>query len=132
MYFGASCKRKEFKHKQKKTRRLAKRKTRKRRKKDNCNEITNRNNNNENRDNNNITNVYILGDSMSKKLNRYLLTKKIRHKHLVKVRSFSGEKTSCMTDHVKPTLPGSYCSTCRHKGFKNRKYSQSNCESYNR
>ena len=29
---------------------------------------------------------------------------KIRHKHLVKVRSFSGAKISCMTDHVKPTL----------------------------
>ena len=37
-------------------------------------------------------NVYILGDSMVKKLNGYLLTRKIRHKHLVKVRSFSGAK----------------------------------------
>ena len=41
---------------------------------------------------------------MVKKLNGYLLPRKIRHKHLVKVRSFSGAKISCMTDHVKPTL----------------------------
>ena len=32
------------------------------------------------------------------------LTRKIKHKHLVKLRSFSGAKISCMTDHVKPTL----------------------------
>ena len=37
-------------------------------------------------------------------MNGYLLTRKIKHKHLVKVRSFSGAKISCMTDHVKPTL----------------------------
>ena len=49
-------------------------------------------------------NVYILGDSMVKKLNGDLLTRKIRHKHLVKVRSFSGAKISCMTNHVKPAL----------------------------
>ena len=41
---------------------------------------------------------------MVRKLNGYLLTRKIKHKHLVKVRSFSGAKISCMTDHVKPTL----------------------------
>ena len=41
---------------------------------------------------------------MVKKLNGYLLTRKIKHKHLVKVCSFSGPKISCMTDHVKPTL----------------------------
>ena len=41
---------------------------------------------------------------MVKKMNGYRLTRKIKHKHLVKVRSFSGAKISCMTDHVKPTL----------------------------
>ena len=41
---------------------------------------------------------------MVKKLNGYLLTRKIKHKHLVKVRSFSRAKINCMTDHVKPTL----------------------------
>ena len=59
---------------------------------------------NENRNNKIKTNFYILGDSIVKKLNGYLLTRKIKHKHLAKVRSFSGSKISCMTDHVKPTL----------------------------
>ena len=79
-----------------------KRKNRKKKKEDNYKETTNRNN--ENRNNKNKTNVYILCDSIVKKLNGYLQTRKIKHKHLVKVRSFSGAKISCMTDHVKPTL----------------------------
>ena len=41
---------------------------------------------------------------MIKKLNGYFLTKKVRHKYLIKVRSFSGAKVRCMVDHVKPTL----------------------------
>ena len=41
---------------------------------------------------------------MVKKLNRYLLTKKIRHKFLSKVCPFSSAKVSCMVDHVKPTI----------------------------
>ena len=41
---------------------------------------------------------------MVKKMNGYRLTRKIKHKHLVKARSFSGAKISCMADHVKPTL----------------------------
>ena len=41
---------------------------------------------------------------MIKKLNGYFLTKNVRHKYLIKVRSFSGAKVSCMVDHVKPTL----------------------------
>ena len=62
-------------------------------------------------DNNNITSpsksketVFILGDSMVKKVNGFHLTKHIRHKYLVKVRSFSSAKTRCMHDHVKPTM----------------------------
>ena len=51
-----------------------------------------------------IKNVYILGDSIVKKLNGYLLTKNIRHKHLIKVRLFPGAKINCMTDHVEPNL----------------------------
>ena len=81
-----------------------KKKNQKKKKEDNCNGITNRNNSNGKRNDKNKANFYILSDSMTKKLNGYLLTKKIRHKHLVKVRSFSGAKISCMTDHVKPTL----------------------------
>ena len=41
---------------------------------------------------------------MVKKLNGYLLTKKVRHKFLVKVRLFSGAKVNCMVDHVNPTI----------------------------
>ena len=41
---------------------------------------------------------------MVKKLNGYLLTKKVRHKFLVKVRPFTGAKVSCMVDHVKPAI----------------------------
>ena len=39
-----------------------------------------------------------------KKLNGYLLTKKIKHKVVVKVRTFTTAKVSCMQDHVKPTI----------------------------
>ena len=48
--------------------------------------------------------VYILGDSMIKKLNYYFLTKKVRQKYLIKVQAFSGTKIGRMADHVKPTL----------------------------
>ena len=48
--------------------------------------------------------VYNLGDSMIKILNAYFLTKKVRHKYLIPVRSFSGGKVSCMVDRVKSTL----------------------------
>ena len=41
---------------------------------------------------------------MIKKLNDYFLTKKVRHKYLIKIRSFSGPKINYMVDHVKPTL----------------------------
>lgn len=41
---------------------------------DSRNKTTNRNNNNDNRDNQNKTNVYILCDSMVKKLSGYFLT----------------------------------------------------------
>ena len=43
---------------------------------------------------------------MVKKLNGYLLTKKVSHKFLVKIRPFSDVKVSCMVDHVKPTIRG--------------------------
>ena len=41
---------------------------------------------------------------MVKKLKVHLLTKKVKHEFLVKVRPFSGAKVSCMVDHVKPTI----------------------------
>ena len=61
-------------------------KKQKKKKEDNYKETTNRNNSNENRSNKNKTNAYILGGSMVKKLNGYLLTRKIKHKHLVEMR----------------------------------------------
>ena len=48
--------------------------------------------------------VFILGDSMVKKLNGFLLTRKLKHKCLVKVGPFSSAKVRCMHDHVKPTV----------------------------
>ena len=48
--------------------------------------------------------VFLLGDSMVKKVNGFLLTRSTNHKYLVKVRSFSSARVSCMNDHVKPTL----------------------------
>ena len=41
---------------------------------------------------------------MIKKLNDYPLTKKVKDKFLVKVRSFSGSKVISIVDHVKPTI----------------------------
>ena len=41
---------------------------------------------------------------MVKKLNGYFLTKNVKHKYLIKVRSFSGAKISSMVDHVKQTI----------------------------
>ena len=69
------------------------------------------NNNTKHNDNNNINSnsihhnstasppksketVFILGDSMVKKINGFYLTKNVKHKHLVKVRPFSSAKTS--------------------------------------
>ena len=48
--------------------------------------------------------VLILGDSMVKKLNGFLLTRKLKHKCLVKVRPFNSAKVRCMHDHMKPTV----------------------------
>ena len=48
--------------------------------------------------------VFILGDSMVKKVTGFYLTKDIKHKFLAKVRSFSSAKTRCMYDHAKPTI----------------------------
>ena len=45
-----------------------------------------------------------MGDSIVKKLNGYLLTKKIKHKGIVKARSFTTAKVSFMQDYVKPTI----------------------------
>ena len=41
---------------------------------------------------------------MVKKLNGFLLTRKLNHKRLVKVRPFNLAKVRCMHDHAKPTV----------------------------
>ena len=41
---------------------------------------------------------------MVKKLNGFLLTRKLKPKCLVKVRPFSSAKVRCMHNHVKPTI----------------------------
>ena len=88
-----------------------KRKTKKPKDNPNSNNDSNNNNNNppnnenHSRQVNNARNtVFILGDSIVKNVNGYLLTKKLQHKKLIKVRSSSGAKVSCMSDHVKPTI----------------------------
>ena len=43
-------------------------------------------------------------DSMAKKLNGYIFTKKVKHKGIVKVRPLTTAKVSCMQDHVKRTI----------------------------
>ena len=48
--------------------------------------------------------VFIVGDSMIKKIDGYLLTKSISHKFLVNVRPFTTAKTIDMYDHLIPTL----------------------------
>ena len=48
--------------------------------------------------------VVIVGDSIIKKIDGYLLTKSINYKFLVKVRPFTTAKTIDLYDHLKPTL----------------------------
>ena len=47
--------------------------------------------------------AFIVGDSMIKKTDGYLLTGSINHKYIVKKRSFVTAKTDDMYDHIKPT-----------------------------
>ena len=48
--------------------------------------------------------IFIMGYSMMKKSNGYLLAKKNKHTGTVRVRSFTTANASCMQDHVKPTI----------------------------
>ena len=47
--------------------------------------------------------VFIVGDSMVKKVDGYLLTSSLKHQYLVKARPFSTAKTIDMYDYIKPT-----------------------------
>ena len=37
-------------------------------------------------------------------MNRYLLTKQVKHKGIVRERPFTTANVSCMKDHIKPTI----------------------------
>ena len=47
--------------------------------------------------------AFIIGDSMIKKIDGYLLTSSVNHKYIVKVRPFLSAKTVDMVDYIKPT-----------------------------
>ena len=49
------------------------------------------------------TSVFIVGDSMIKKVDGYLLTSSLKHQYLVKTRSLSTTKTIDMYDYIKTT-----------------------------
>ena len=95
--------------------------TRRKKKKKNSEELDNCNNNNNNKhdknsnhdktDNDKSTSssnsketVFILGNSIVKKVNGFYPTKNIKYKILVKVTPFSSAKIRCMYDHAKPTI----------------------------
>ena len=49
------------------------------------------------------TSVFIVGDSMIKKVDGCLLTSSLKHQYVVKTRTFSTAKTIDMYDYIKPT-----------------------------
>ena len=78
----------------------------------NTNSISNNNNNGNSKENNisssNINSktrktAFIIGDSMVKKIDGYLLTSSINYRYIVKVRPFLSAKTIDMVDYIKPT-----------------------------
>ena len=47
--------------------------------------------------------LFMVGDSMIKKVDEYLLTSSLKHQYLVKTRPFPTAKTIDMYDYIKPT-----------------------------
>ena len=47
--------------------------------------------------------MFIVGDSMIKKVDGYLFTSSLKHQYLVKTRPFSTAKTIDVYDYIKPT-----------------------------
>ena len=47
--------------------------------------------------------MFIVGDSMIKKIDGYLLTSSLKHQYLEKTRPFTAAKTIDMYDYLKPT-----------------------------
>ena len=54
--------------------------------------------------NNTRNTLFLLRDSIVKNFNGYFLTKKLRNRKLIKVRSFTGAKVRCMYNHFKPII----------------------------
>ena len=48
--------------------------------------------------------VFILGDSIVKNLNGFLIMTTNNNKHIVTTRPYTSMKVYCMYDHMKPTL----------------------------
>ena len=78
----------------------------------NTSSISNNNNNSNSKENNisssNINSktrktAFIIGDSMVKKIDGYLLTNSINHRYIVKLRPFHSAKTIDVVDYIKPT-----------------------------
>ena len=53
---------------------------------------------------NTMNKLFLLADSIVKNFNGYFLTKKLRNRKLIKVRSFTEAKVRCMYNHVKPII----------------------------
>ena len=51
--------------------------------------------------------IFVIGDSMVKRLNRWEMSKKLNANRKVLVKTFSGAKTTCMNDYVKPLVRSS-------------------------
>ena len=54
--------------------------------------------------NNNKKKIFIFGDSMVKNFNGWSISEKLKRKHNVYVRFFSGSKVRCMKDYAKPCI----------------------------
>ena len=54
--------------------------------------------------NNTRNTLFLLRASIVKNFNGYFLTKKLRNRKLIKVRSFTGAKVRCMYNHFKPII----------------------------
>ena len=65
--------------------------------------INGRDNTNTNKQKQTRKTAFIIGDSMVKKIDGYLLTSSVNHKYIVKVRLFLSAKTIEMLDYTKPT-----------------------------
>ena len=62
---------------------------------------------NQNSKEKNEKSIFVIGDSMVKQLNGWEMSKKLNANCKVFVKTFSGAKTTCMHDYVKPSVRSS-------------------------